>query len=155
MSFIPRVLFFYRCNLEILWSNTVNLLLADNAPVSRICVICCGLFTVLFGIQGRSKKLDLSYMVILDNKTFYLFILSNLWFLKCNYFLDHWTKINMISVPVLGSWGLIYLLSLCACFHFGQCRFHIFKIFFLGILVDNEERLFDVLVFELGYFTSG
>ncbi|TXG70195.1 hypothetical protein EZV62_005130 [Acer yangbiense] len=33
----------------------------NNAPVTRIFVIACALFTVFFGIQGRFNKLGLSY----------------------------------------------------------------------------------------------
>lgn len=37
---------------------------ADNAPVTKAFVITSALFTVFFGIQGRSSKLGLSYQVI-------------------------------------------------------------------------------------------
>ncbi|XP_024032123.1 rhomboid-like protein 20 [Morus notabilis] len=36
----------------------------NNAPVTRAFVIACALFTVFFGIQGRSNRLGLSYMDI-------------------------------------------------------------------------------------------
>ncbi|EXC34972.1 hypothetical protein L484_014699 [Morus notabilis] len=38
--------------------------IAYNAPVTRAFVIACALFTVFFGIQGRSNRLGLSYMDI-------------------------------------------------------------------------------------------
>lgn len=37
---------------------------ADNAPVTRAFIIASALFTVFFGIQGRSAKLGLSYLVL-------------------------------------------------------------------------------------------
>ncbi|KAK9987128.1 hypothetical protein SO802_032079 [Lithocarpus litseifolius] len=37
---------------------------ADNAPVTRAFIIASALFTVFFGIQGRSAKLGLSYLDI-------------------------------------------------------------------------------------------
>lgn len=36
----------------------------NNAPITRTFVIACCLFTILFGIQGRSNKLGLSYQDI-------------------------------------------------------------------------------------------
>ncbi|KAL7165844.1 hypothetical protein ACSBR2_036668 [Camellia fascicularis] len=36
----------------------------NNAPVTRTFVIACALFTIIFGIQGRSSKLGLSYQDI-------------------------------------------------------------------------------------------
>ncbi|KAL4558002.1 hypothetical protein LXL04_036198 [Taraxacum kok-saghyz] len=36
----------------------------NNAPITRAFVITCCLFTILFGIQGRSNKLGLSYQDI-------------------------------------------------------------------------------------------
>lgn len=36
---------------------------SDNAPVTKAFVITSALFTVFFGIQGRSSKLGLSYQV--------------------------------------------------------------------------------------------
>ncbi|XP_059668303.1 rhomboid-like protein 20 [Cornus florida] len=36
----------------------------NNAPVTRTFVIACALFTIVFGIQGRSSKLGLSYQDI-------------------------------------------------------------------------------------------
>ncbi|XP_047324433.1 rhomboid-like protein 20 [Impatiens glandulifera] len=36
----------------------------NNAPITRTFIIGCALFTILFGIQGRSNKLGLSYQDI-------------------------------------------------------------------------------------------
>lgn len=44
---------------------------ADNAPVTRAFIIASALFTVFFGIQGRSAKLGLSYLVLF----FFLYLL--------------------------------------------------------------------------------
>lgn len=44
---------------------------ADNAPVTRAFIIASALFTVFFGIQGRSAKLGLSYLVL-----FFFFYIS-------------------------------------------------------------------------------
>lgn len=37
--------------------------MTDNAPITRTLVVACCLFTIFFGIQGRSNKLGLSYQV--------------------------------------------------------------------------------------------
>ncbi|KAH7845279.1 hypothetical protein Vadar_000287 [Vaccinium darrowii] len=49
----------------------------NNAPVARTLVIACGLFTILFGIQGRSNKLGLSYQDIFKNLQLWKFVVSN------------------------------------------------------------------------------
>jgi len=38
-------------------------LVTDNAPVTGAIIIASALFTVFFGIQGRSDKLGLSFQV--------------------------------------------------------------------------------------------
>ncbi|KAK3013993.1 hypothetical protein RJ639_009546 [Escallonia herrerae] len=40
----------------------------NNAPITRTFVIACALFTIVFGIRGRSSKLGLSYQVDLEWK---------------------------------------------------------------------------------------
>uniref|UniRef100_A0A7C9AEB6 Uncharacterized protein n=1 Tax=Opuntia streptacantha TaxID=393608 RepID=A0A7C9AEB6_OPUST len=35
----------------------------NNAPVTRAIIIACALFTIFFGMQGRSKMLGLSFQV--------------------------------------------------------------------------------------------
>ncbi|KAK9290501.1 hypothetical protein L1049_008671 [Liquidambar formosana] len=52
----------------------------NNAPVTRTFVIACGLFTVFFGIQGRSNKLGLSYQDIFGKLHFWKLIMSVLAF---------------------------------------------------------------------------
>ncbi|KAF7139258.1 hypothetical protein RHSIM_Rhsim07G0181600 [Rhododendron simsii] len=49
----------------------------NNAPVARTLVIACGLFTVIFGIQGRSNKLGLSYQDIFKNLQLWKLVVSN------------------------------------------------------------------------------
>ncbi|KAI8547905.1 hypothetical protein RHMOL_Rhmol07G0231700 [Rhododendron molle] len=49
----------------------------NNAPVARALVIACGLFTVIFGIQGRSNKLGLSYQDIFKNLQLWKLVVSN------------------------------------------------------------------------------
>ncbi|KAI9160006.1 hypothetical protein LWI28_004180 [Acer negundo] len=48
----------------------------NNAPVTRIFVIACALFTVFFGIQGRFNKLGLSYQDIFRNFRLWKLIVS-------------------------------------------------------------------------------
>ncbi|XP_027174497.1 rhomboid-like protein 20 isoform X1 [Coffea eugenioides] len=47
-----------------------------NAPVTRILVIACVLFTIIFGIQGRSNKLGWSYEDIFKKFQIWKLILS-------------------------------------------------------------------------------
>ncbi|KAJ8443213.1 hypothetical protein Cgig2_017206 [Carnegiea gigantea] len=42
-------------------------LVTDNAPVTGAIIIACALFTVFFGIQGRSDKLGLSFQNLQDS----------------------------------------------------------------------------------------
>ena len=46
-----------------LFANNI-FLLPDNAPVTRTIVIVSALFTIIFGIQGRSRNLGWSYQVL-------------------------------------------------------------------------------------------
>ncbi|EOY08830.1 Ubiquitin-associated domain-containing protein 2 isoform 3 [Theobroma cacao] len=48
----------------------------NNAPVTRIFLIACALFTVFFGIQGRSFKLGLSYQDIFRKLSIWKLIVS-------------------------------------------------------------------------------
>ncbi|KAK0597941.1 hypothetical protein LWI29_030062 [Acer saccharum] len=48
----------------------------NNAPVTRIFVIACALFTLFFGIQGRFNKLGLSYQDIFRNFRLWKLIVS-------------------------------------------------------------------------------
>lgn len=48
----------------------------NNAPVTRACVIACGLFSVIFGIKGRSNKLGLSYQDIFEKLNIWKLIVS-------------------------------------------------------------------------------
>ncbi|KAA8517287.1 hypothetical protein F0562_017580 [Nyssa sinensis] len=48
----------------------------NNAPVTRAFVIACALFTILFGIQGRSNKLRLSYQDIFKKFQLWKLIVS-------------------------------------------------------------------------------
>lgn len=48
----------------------------NNAPVTRTFVIACALFTVFFGIQGRSNKLGLSYQDIFGKLHLWKLIVS-------------------------------------------------------------------------------
>lgn len=41
----------------------VFVIIADNAPVTRGIIVASALFTVFFGLQGRSNKLGFSYLV--------------------------------------------------------------------------------------------
>ncbi|KAA8517940.1 hypothetical protein F0562_015414 [Nyssa sinensis] len=48
----------------------------NNAPVTRTFVVACALFTILFGIQGRSNKLGLSYQDIFKKFQLWKLIVS-------------------------------------------------------------------------------
>ncbi|XP_041028103.1 rhomboid-like protein 20 [Juglans microcarpa x Juglans regia] len=48
----------------------------NNAPVTRAFIIASALFTVFFGIQGRSSKLGLSYLDIFGNLRHWKLIVS-------------------------------------------------------------------------------
>ncbi|KAG2683624.1 hypothetical protein I3760_10G040200 [Carya illinoinensis] len=48
----------------------------NNAPVTRAFIIASALFTVFFGIQGRSSKLGLSYLDIFGNLQHWKLIVS-------------------------------------------------------------------------------
>ncbi|PSS01036.1 Rhomboid-like protein [Actinidia chinensis var. chinensis] len=48
----------------------------NNAPVARAFVIACGLFTIVFGIQGRSNRLGLSYQDIFQKLQLWKLIVS-------------------------------------------------------------------------------
>nr|XP_043636334.1 rhomboid-like protein 20 [Erigeron canadensis] len=48
----------------------------NNAPITRAFVIACCLFTIFFGIQGRSHKLGLSYQDILKKFQLWKLIVS-------------------------------------------------------------------------------
>ncbi|XP_015866381.1 rhomboid-like protein 20 [Ziziphus jujuba] len=52
----------------------------NNAPVTRTFLIACALFTVFFGIQGRSSKLGLSYLDIFGKLRIWKLIMSVLAF---------------------------------------------------------------------------
>ncbi|RXH76861.1 hypothetical protein DVH24_019749 [Malus domestica] len=52
------------------------LFIADNAPITRAFVVASGLFTVFFGIQGRSSKLGLSYLDIFGKFRLWKLIVS-------------------------------------------------------------------------------
>ncbi|PSS20987.1 Rhomboid-like protein [Actinidia chinensis var. chinensis] len=48
----------------------------NNAPVARAFVIACGFFTIVFGIQGRSSRLGLSYQDIFEKLQLWKLIVS-------------------------------------------------------------------------------
>ncbi|XP_059646068.1 rhomboid-like protein 20 isoform X1 [Cornus florida] len=48
----------------------------NNAPVTRTFVIACALFTIIFGIRGRSKNLGLSYLNIFKKLNIWKLIVS-------------------------------------------------------------------------------
>ncbi|KAL6985094.1 Rhomboid-like protein 20 [Sarracenia purpurea var. burkii] len=48
----------------------------NNAPVARTFLIACGLFTIIFGIQGRSNKLGLSYQDIFKKLQLWKLVVS-------------------------------------------------------------------------------
>lgn len=48
----------------------------NNAPITRTFVVACCLFTILFGIQGRSNKLGLSYQDIWNKLQLWKLIVS-------------------------------------------------------------------------------
>lgn len=52
----------------------------NNAPITRTFVVACCLFTILFGIQGRSNKLGLSYQDIWKKLQLWKLIVSVLAF---------------------------------------------------------------------------
>lgn len=60
LGFKDRFFFFLFGNENL----TVIFYLTDNAPVTRTIVIASALFTIIFGIQGRSRNLGWSYQVL-------------------------------------------------------------------------------------------
>lgn len=48
----------------------------NNAPVTRAIIICSALFTVFFGVQGRSSKLALSYQDVFQKPQLWKIIVS-------------------------------------------------------------------------------
>ncbi|KAK2991452.1 hypothetical protein RJ640_012060 [Escallonia rubra] len=48
----------------------------NNAPITRTFVIACALFTIMFGIRGRSSKLGLSYQDIFEKLQLWKIIVS-------------------------------------------------------------------------------
>lgn len=48
----------------------------NNAPVTRAVIICSALFSVFFGIKGRSNKLALSYQDVFQNPLLWKIIVS-------------------------------------------------------------------------------
>ncbi|KAK3006699.1 hypothetical protein RJ639_017715 [Escallonia herrerae] len=48
----------------------------NNAPITRTFVIACALFTIVFGIRGRSSRLGLSYQDIFEKLQLWKLIVS-------------------------------------------------------------------------------
>nr|GEW41020.1 rhomboid-like protein 20 [Tanacetum cinerariifolium] len=73
----------------------------NNAPITRTLVVVCVLFTIFFGIRGRSNKLGLSYQDIWKKLQLWKLIVS---VLTSILYLSH----PALSVLTSGPYGLIF-----------------------------------------------